>query len=229
MEHNLIPPFILREAGLIVNKRLKIHTDSKERNIYDHSILDNNSDLHIRMNLDGVFSTFHSRALTNEDLQRDDNTFVMITPEGEWDPNNKVYEENKNALLDCEGNIIAYNERKPPNMIIDDIDTELLEQIDYDVKSTAVMNENDRLLQVELSDLTFNEPSTTYCDEEAALISTICESTRALNEPIDIPNYIGYIPGNAKECDIHVNAIAFTQAIIDFERECDFQSSIGSI
>ena len=36
-------------------------------------------------------------ALTNEDLQRDDNTFVLITPEGEWDPNNKVYEENKNA------------------------------------------------------------------------------------------------------------------------------------
>ena len=61
MEHNLIPPFILREAGLIVNERPKIHTDPKERNIYDHSILDNNSDLDIRMNLDGVFSTFHSR------------------------------------------------------------------------------------------------------------------------------------------------------------------------
>ena len=82
-------------------------------------------------------------------------------------------------LLDCEGNIIADNESKPPNMIIDDIDTELLEQIDYDVNSTAViMKENDRLLQAELSDLTFNGPSTTYCDEEAALISTICESTR---------------------------------------------------
>ena len=91
------------------------------------------------------------------------------------------------------------------------------------------VKENDRLLQAELSDLTFNGPSTTYCDEEAALISTICESTRALNEPIDIPNYIGYSPGNAEECDIHVNAIAFTQAIIDYETECDFQSSIGSI
>ena len=130
MEHNLIPPFILREAGLIVNERPKIHTDPKERNKYDHSILDNNSDLHIWMNLDGVFSTFHSRAPTNADLQRDDNTFVMITPEGEWDPNNKVYEENEKALIDCEGNVIADDESKPPNMIIDDIDTELLEEID---------------------------------------------------------------------------------------------------
>ena len=153
----------------------------------------------------------------------------MITPEGEWDPNNKVYEENENALLDCEGNVIADNESKPPNMIIDDIETELLEEIDYYIKSTAVAKENDRLLQAELSDLTFNGPSTTYCDEEAALISTICESTLAINKFIETPNHIGYSPGNAEECDIHVKAIAFTQAIIDYETECDFQSSIGNI
>ena len=40
MDHNLIPPFILREAGLTVNERPKIHTEPEKRNKFDHSIID---------------------------------------------------------------------------------------------------------------------------------------------------------------------------------------------
>ena len=50
MPHNLIPPFIiLRGAGLIVNDRPLIHTDPEMRDPNNHSILDNDSDLHIRL------------------------------------------------------------------------------------------------------------------------------------------------------------------------------------
>lgn len=50
-------------VGLIVNERPKINTPHwtwYERQKYDHLIIDNNFDLHIQMNLDGVFSIFHS-------------------------------------------------------------------------------------------------------------------------------------------------------------------------
>ena len=38
MDDNLIPPFILREAGLIVNKRAKIHCKPGTATEEDHTI-----------------------------------------------------------------------------------------------------------------------------------------------------------------------------------------------
>ena len=38
MQHNLLPPFILRAAGITVNERAKIHTDPDEMSSEDHSI-----------------------------------------------------------------------------------------------------------------------------------------------------------------------------------------------
>ena len=47
MSHNLIPPFILREAGVVVNDVPKIHVPSPEQD--DHSIIVKDSDLHITL------------------------------------------------------------------------------------------------------------------------------------------------------------------------------------
>ena len=60
LKHNLIPPFVMRKAGLEVNERAKIHSypPCKE----DHSILNPKSDFHIHLKLDGIFSYFDSRA-----------------------------------------------------------------------------------------------------------------------------------------------------------------------
>ena len=38
MEHNLVPPFILREAGLVVNDTPRIHVN--EPTLETHSIID---------------------------------------------------------------------------------------------------------------------------------------------------------------------------------------------
>ena len=67
--------------------------------------------------------------------------------------------------------------------------------------------------------------TSSYCHEEAnTLISAICESTPALNEPI------GHSPEMYdEEYDIHINAVTFTQAIVDYKMECSLQSSIESI
>ena len=72
MEHNLIPPFILREAGLEVNDVLKIHTKPENLSANTHCIVankrDNGIDLRIPMQLDGIFSCFPTRKLTEDEI-----------------------------------------------------------------------------------------------------------------------------------------------------------------
>ena len=72
MEHNLVPPFILREAGLVVNDVPKIHTRQDELSNDTHCIVANEDtngiDLRIPMKLDGAFSYFATRKLTEEEI-----------------------------------------------------------------------------------------------------------------------------------------------------------------
>jgi hypothetical protein len=75
MNTNLIPPFILREGGLIVNDKPKIHCEHPTED--DHTIQDTKTGLFIKLNLDGVFSYFHSRKPTHDDLLNADP--VVIT------------------------------------------------------------------------------------------------------------------------------------------------------
>ena len=64
MEHNLIPPFILREAGLVLHDTPKIHFNIPIAE--DHSLFDEETGLRIPLTLDGTFSVFKLRFLTNE-------------------------------------------------------------------------------------------------------------------------------------------------------------------
>ena len=58
MSNNLIPPFIMREAGIEINERPKIHSENP--GVEDHSIYFADSDFRITLTLDGVFSGFPS-------------------------------------------------------------------------------------------------------------------------------------------------------------------------
>ena len=66
MEHNLMPPFILREAGLVLHDTPKIHCNVPSAE--DQSLLDEEIGLIIPFTLDGTFSVFKSRSLTNEEI-----------------------------------------------------------------------------------------------------------------------------------------------------------------
>ena len=54
MDHNLIPPFVLRKAGFIVNDIPRIHCHDITKN--SHSIISNDGDLRIPLRLHDVFS-----------------------------------------------------------------------------------------------------------------------------------------------------------------------------
>ena len=58
MDHNLVPPLILQEAGLIVNDTPKIHV--KDPSVEDHTSFFPNYDVRIPLSLNGILSCFPS-------------------------------------------------------------------------------------------------------------------------------------------------------------------------
>ena len=73
MPHNLIPPFVIREAGLVVNEVPRIHTDVKDLTDETHCIVakggEGGAELKIPMTLDGIFSCFRTRKLTKDEVE----------------------------------------------------------------------------------------------------------------------------------------------------------------
>ena len=80
MEINLIPPFILREAGLILNDVPKIHCD--EPSVEDHSLYDEESGLCIPSTLNGTFSALASKSLNKKEIESaEEYETVFLTPD----------------------------------------------------------------------------------------------------------------------------------------------------
>ena len=96
MERNIIPRFIIREAGLQVNDVPRIHC-GEELNNESHCIVCEDAGLKIPLRLRGIFSVFSSRALTSEEEENcDDLNFIRLTPDGtSWDPYFESFQENE--------------------------------------------------------------------------------------------------------------------------------------
>ena len=66
MHNNLIPPFIVYESGTMVHDVTKIHVN--DPGVNDHYILLSDSGLQIELQLWEIFSFFHSRDPTHEEI-----------------------------------------------------------------------------------------------------------------------------------------------------------------
>ncbi|EJK65892.1 hypothetical protein THAOC_13210, partial [Thalassiosira oceanica] len=112
---NLIPPVLLREAGLIVNDTLKQHVQDPSSD--DHCIICPTTNQKIHLELNGTFSGFRTRALTQDEIDNiDDYEIIWLTPNVEyWDPYDPEMEYRENRLLDEEGNVkmLGPGERRP--------------------------------------------------------------------------------------------------------------------
>jgi hypothetical protein len=124
MEHSLIPPFLMREAGLYVNECAKRHCESPT--IDEHCIYDEETKLRIHLGLRGIFSVFPTRPLTAEEiLNCDAYDVVFLTPDSdEWNPNNEQFAEEEEACLDSEGNITE-PVRMPGHHLIEESDIDI--------------------------------------------------------------------------------------------------------
>ena len=109
LEHNLIPPFIMREAGLTVNDTPKIHTPNPDPS--DHSISFPSSNLLVPLQLWGTFSYFPSRMPTSEEIHSCDKLF--LTPDGtNWDPYSTHFALNEESMLDYDGTMRSRKMRR---------------------------------------------------------------------------------------------------------------------
>ena len=96
MDHNLIPPLIMRTGGVTVNDVPKIHCDDPTRD--DHCILFQDIELRIPLQLIGTFSYFHSRMPTATELYDCDKVF--LTPDAsDWNPHCLSFERNERSML----------------------------------------------------------------------------------------------------------------------------------
>jgi hypothetical protein len=97
MEQNLIPPFVMREAGIVVNDTPKIHM--KNPTIEDHSLYFEETSFRIPMALWGTFSYFPTRAPTNDELAACNNVY-LLTPNSIWNPHSDSYSRNEEMMTD---------------------------------------------------------------------------------------------------------------------------------
>ena len=117
MNNNLIPPFVMREAGVTVNDTPKIQCASPTEE--DHSIMFPETGFRIPLALWGVFSYFPTTKPTT-DLVNNSEEVYSLTPD-HWNPHSDAYAYNEETMLDWEGNMIPTKDRAAKKIILADV------------------------------------------------------------------------------------------------------------
>jgi hypothetical protein len=107
MRNNLIPPFVMREAGIRVNDTPKIQTTEPTEE--DHSIYFPETDFRIPLSLWGMFSYFITSKPTIEQMMEAEDVY-LLTP-SRMNPHCDAYATNEENMLDWEGNMIQRKDR----------------------------------------------------------------------------------------------------------------------
>ena len=101
MDHNLIPPFMLREMGVTVNDVPKIHKE--DPTVDDHGITFVETGFRIPLSLWGIFSYFPTSKPMHDDLLNPDEVYILLS--ATWNPHSDAYSVNEESMLNWEGNM----------------------------------------------------------------------------------------------------------------------------
>ena len=101
MTHNLLPPFMLREAGIHINEVPKIHVTSPTEE--HHAITFQETIFQIPLTLQGTFSYFPTSKPSTQELEEPEDVYIL-TPTT-WNPHSDAYVINEESMLDWEGNM----------------------------------------------------------------------------------------------------------------------------
>lgn len=101
-ENNLIPPFIMREAGLQVKKIPKIHM--VDPTVEDHAIVFKGTGFRIPLSLHGIFSCFPTTKPTANEVNEIDEVYMLSPPT--WNPHNSSYAKNEESYLGLDGELV---------------------------------------------------------------------------------------------------------------------------
>ena len=101
MSYNLIPPFMMREAGIKLRDVPKIQVDDPMED--DHALVFPEMGLRLPLSLWGTFSYFLTTKPTMEDLAESKEVYFLTPPR--WNHHSDAYAQNEESMLDWEGNI----------------------------------------------------------------------------------------------------------------------------
>ena len=106
MSHNLLPPFLIREASLFLDETPKFQ--STDLSLDNHTIYDEETGMKIHLQLNGTFSYFPTRPLTLEEQETwDEFPVVYLTPDSDcWDPQATHYGDAESSMLDNSGQLV---------------------------------------------------------------------------------------------------------------------------
>ena len=105
---NLIPPFMIREARIMVYNIPKIQVENPT--VEDHSFCLQETGLRIPLQLWGVRSYFQTSKPTSDDMTDSEKVYLLTTRR--WNTHNKAYSSNKESMIDWEGNLIDKKDRQ---------------------------------------------------------------------------------------------------------------------
>ena len=108
MVHNLVPPFIIREAGVQVKEVPKFQCEDPDVN--DHAVVFDESGFRIPLALRGIFSFFPTSRPSTDDMLSNDNVY-LITP-SHWNPHSEAYAQIEESFLDCNGELVSQDINK---------------------------------------------------------------------------------------------------------------------
>ena len=101
MKHNLMPPFLMREAGVQVRDIPKIHVVDPSTD--DHAIYFKEGDFRIPLKLRGTFSMFHMSKPSVDTMLNNEKVYLLTL--SECNTHSRHYAENEERMLDWQGNM----------------------------------------------------------------------------------------------------------------------------
>ena len=118
MEVNLIPPFMMRLAGIEVNECPKFLAKTPSES--DHSMYFPAQDIRIPFHIEGIISYIPTRMPTMDELKTEEGNYLLLTPNlSSWDPHTNLYKNQEYEMTDYNGNIIPSKIIRPENILID--------------------------------------------------------------------------------------------------------------
>ena len=104
MENNLIPPFLMRLNGLIVDECPKFLANQPTLN--NHSITFPEQSIQLPFMMDGTISYLPTRKPDDKELQTCQH--LHLTPDmPDWNPHTEIYKDQEDSMLDYKGDLRA--------------------------------------------------------------------------------------------------------------------------
>ena len=104
MENNLIPPFMMRLAGIEVDECPKFL--SKDPTKKNHSMYFPSEEIQIPFHLKGIISYIPTRCPRTEELEANEGGYLLMTPNlPSWDPHTALYKDQEYNMTGYNGHV----------------------------------------------------------------------------------------------------------------------------